>query len=288
MRRAILVFILALFTKGVFSQELPSWFAQSLLDLREDIAEAAREGKRVMLYFEQTGCPYCKRLVEVNFKQPAIAAKMQRHFVSLAINIWGARELTSPEGRTMSEKQFAAALKIQYTPTLVFFDEKGRVALRINGYYPPERFMAALDQAVAGKPAAPPPVASPVKTKSTGKPLALIIDAPDCAACDELREVTLKHDAVRTQLAKFDIERLPLSGDRARALKVGYVPALVLFDAGGREVLRMEAYFRPFHVAGSLEYVSSGAYRSEPSLQRFLQARAERLRREGAAVDLWN
>jgi thioredoxin-related protein len=285
MQRGVLVFILALFAKGVFAQEPPSWFAQSLLDLRGDIAEAAREGKRVMLYFEQPGCPYCKRLVEVNFKQPAIAARMQRHFVSLDINIWGDRELTSPEGRTMTEKQFAAALKIQYTPTLVFFDEKGRVALRINGYYPPERFLAALD---AARQAGEPFSTSNLKRKPGGKPLALIVDAPHCAACDELNQVTLKHDAVRAQLAKFDIERLPLSGERARALKVGYVPTLVLFDAGGREVLRMEAYFRPFHVAGSLEYVSSGAYRSEPSLQRFLQARAERMRREGAAVDLWN
>jgi thioredoxin-related protein len=286
MRRAGFLLFLVLLTARAFGQDAPSWFAQSFLDLREDIGQAAREGKRVMLYVEQTGCPYCKRLVEVNFKQPAIAAKMQRHFVSLDINIWGDRELTSPEGRTMTEKQFAAALKIQYTPTLIFFDEKGRVALRINGYYPPERFAAALDQALskAGQPSFSPTS----RRKPGGKPLAVIVDAPDCAACDELDQVTLKDDAVRAQLAKFDVERLPLSAERARALNVGYVPALVLFDAGGREVLRMEAYFRPFHVAGSLEYVSSGAYRSEPSLQRFLQAKAERMRRGGAAVELWN
>jgi len=285
MCRARFFLFLIFLTGNAFGQETPAWFAQSLLDLREDIADAAREGKRVMLYFEQPGCPYCKRLVEVNFKQPAIAAKMRRHFVSLDINIWGDRELTSPEGKTMTEKQFAAALKIQYTPTLIFFDEKGRVVRRINGYYPPERFLAALD---AARQASEPFSTSIQKRKPGSKPLALIIDGPDCAACDELNRVTLKHDAVRAQLAKFDIERLPLSGDRARALEVGYVPTLVLFDAAGREVLRMEAYFRPFHVAGSLEYVSSGAYRREPSLQRFLQARADRMRRQGATVDLWN
>jgi thioredoxin-related protein len=69
---------------------------------------------------------------------------------------------------------------------------------------------------------------------------------------------------------------------------VGEAPTLVLFDAKGKEVLRLEAYFRPFHVAGSLEYVSSGAYRSEPSFQRFLQSRAERMRERGERVDLWN
>jgi hypothetical protein len=69
---------------------------------------------------------------------------------------------------------------------------------------------------------------------------------------------------------------------------VDYVPALVLFDERGRERLRMEAYFRPFHVAGSLAYVSSGAWRKEPSFQRFLQAKAEEQRRQGKPVDLWN
>jgi len=61
----------------------------------------------------------------------------------------------------------------------------------------------------------------------------------------------------------------------------------VLFS-GETEVFRTEAYLRPFHLAGALEYVSSGSYTREPSFQRFLQARAERLRSRGQQVDLWN
>jgi hypothetical protein len=53
-------------------------------------------------------------------------------------------------------------------------------------------------------------------------------------------------------------------------------------------VFRTEAYLRPFHIAGALDYVSSGGYLREPSFQRFLQAKAERLRSRGEAVDLWN
>jgi thioredoxin-related protein len=111
--------------------------------------------------------------------------------------------------------------------------------------------------------------------------------ADRCAACDELK-LTFRDDKVSKQLAAFDLEQLPLSGAQAKQMGVGEAPTLVLFDASGREVLRLEAYFRPFHVAGSLEYVSSGAYRSEPSFQRFLQTRADRLRRGGETVDLWN
>jgi thioredoxin-related protein len=71
-------------------------------------------------------------------------------------------------------------------------------------------------------------------------------------------------------------------------LGVGYVPSLVLFDARGREVFRTEAYLRPFHIAGALDYVSSGGYTREPSFQRFLQAKAERMKSRGERVDLWD
>ena len=87
-------------------------------------------GKRLMLYFMQEGCPYCKQLVTVNFRDPRIAEKMRRNFMSVAINIWGDREITAADGRKVPEKRFAAALKVQFTPTLVFFDEKGG---RLNG-----------------------------------------------------------------------------------------------------------------------------------------------------------
>ena len=67
------------------AQDPPAWFSESLLELREDVADAAKQGKRVMLYFGQDGCPYCRRLMELNFRQAAIAAKAQKHLVALAL-----------------------------------------------------------------------------------------------------------------------------------------------------------------------------------------------------------
>ena len=42
-----------------------------------------------------------------------------------------------------------------------------------------------------------------------------------------------------------------------------------------------------WHLAAVLDYVASGAYRGEPSFQRFLQKRADALRAAGQPVDLW-
>lgn len=268
------------FASPGFAQEMPSWFAASLLHLPDDVAEAAREGKRVMLYFHQDGCPYCKRLVEVNWRDPRIVPKMRSRFVSLAINIWGDRDVTWTDGTATTEKKLAAMLKVQFTPTLLFLDEKGAVARRINGYYPPREFEAAIDD-LQHRPAAG------SKRMPGGKLAAVLVETSPCAACEELRE-TLRRKEVRAQLAKFRLSEARLGDPLARELGVARAPTLVLFDTSGLEVMRMEAYFRPFHIAGSLEYVSSGAYRREPSFQRFLQAKAEAMRRRGEEVELWD
>jgi thioredoxin-related protein len=146
-----LALAVAFFSLPAAAQDVPQWFTPSLLDIREDITEAAREGRRLMLYFHQDGCPWCKQLVTVNFRDPKIVDKMRRHFSSIDINIFGDREVTWTSGQKMSEKQLAALMKIRYTPTLVFFDEKGALAARIDGHLPPERFIAALDAAIVAR-----------------------------------------------------------------------------------------------------------------------------------------
>jgi len=319
--------LLLVFSSATHAQEPPAWFTESLLDLREDVAEAAAQGKRVMLYFGQDGCPYCKRLIEVNFRQAATARKAQRGLVALALNIWGDREITWTDGSVTTEKHLAATLKVQFTPTLLFLDERGGVALRLNGYLPPHHFDLAVDY-VAGKmekriafseflqsrvkDAAreslnPQPFFMPapydLRRGRGAKPLAVLFETPSCAQCDELHAVAFKRRDVLERMANFDVVRFALSSNEvvttpagktlsaaawAGTLRVGYVPTMVLFDARGREVLRTEAYLRPFHVAGALEYVSSGAYRREPSFQRFLQGKADRMRERGERVDLWN
>jgi len=305
--------------------DIPAWFADSLLDLREDVREAAAEGRRVILYFGQDGCPYCTTLMQVNFSQRAVVDKTRRHFVAIALNVWGDREVTWLDGRVQREKELAARLKVQFTPTLVFLDETGGVALRLNGYYPPRRFEAALDY-VAGRmerklafqdylAAAYREEASAtlheqpfflkppldLRRRPGARPLAVLFETPYCAGCDELHREGFARPAVRAQIAQLDVARVSLAdaqtltapdgrrlpaGRWARELGIVYTPSVVFFD-GAQEVFRVEAYVRPFHLASSFAYVSSRAYRGEPSFQRFLQARSEALRRRGAAPDLW-
>ena len=306
--------------------EIPAWFKNSFLDLREDIKEAAAAKKRVMVYFGQNGCPYCRRLMEVNFRQPAIVAKTRQHFDAIELNIFGSREVTWLDGKPRSEKEFAAQMKVQFTPTLLFLDEQGGIALRVNGYYPPARLMAALDY-VAGHnerkasfaefqarhlPAA---AAMPLRIepffrkppynfdrrKPATRPLAIFFEQPDCVDCDELHATALKAALTRELLSRFDAYQLDLTSDAAvigpggekttaaqwaREINVLYAPSVIFFDTAGTEVFRVEAWTRTFHLQSALEYVATGAYRREPNFQRYIQARAEAIRAKGASIDL--
>lgn len=147
--RVLLALALAIASVAARAQaaEVPAWFADSFLEFPQDVREASRDGKRLMLYFWQDGCPYCKRFVETTLADRAIEERTRRHFVAVALDLFGAREVEWVDGRRMSEKALAQALDVRATPTLLFLDEKGGVALRLVGYQPPERFAAALEEA---------------------------------------------------------------------------------------------------------------------------------------------
>ena len=308
--------------------DIPRWFAESFLDIREDIRDATREKKRLLVYFGQDGCPYCKALMKVNFGQPDIVAKTRAHFVPIALNIWGDREVTWIDGRKVSEKELARILRVQYTPTLLFLDEQGAVVLRLNGYLPPEKFRPALDyvsgrrdrlQTFADYQAGLAPEKPGARLArqpffergtpdlrralaSSGKPAVVLFERTSCHDCAEMHREGFTRAEVRSLISAFKVLQVNALGsgpvvtgegrsaterDWARTLQIVNTPTLVFFDAAGREVFRVEGYVRPFHLASALDYVASGAYRGEPSFQRFVQARADALRAVGAEVDLW-
>src|SRR3990172_8437048 len=66
--------------RGAAQFEVPGWFKRSFLDLNEDVADAAKQGKRLLLYFGQDGCPYCAELFNINFSQPHIRDYTRRHY----------------------------------------------------------------------------------------------------------------------------------------------------------------------------------------------------------------
>jgi thioredoxin-related protein len=130
---------------GPNGEEGPPWFKQSFLDVKEDLADARKAGRGLMLYFYQDGCPYCARFLRETLARRDIADKTRRYFDVVAIDLRGDREVTDAAGKAMPEKNFAASMGVKYTPVFMMFDETGQVVLRLTGFQSPARFDAALD-----------------------------------------------------------------------------------------------------------------------------------------------
>lgn len=211
--------------------EHPDWFKQSFLDIREDVAEATAADKRLILYFYQDGCPYCAKLLQENLSDRAIAELARTRFDVVAINLWGDREVTGFSGESTTEKQLGADLKVQFTPTLLLLDEAGQIVLRINGYFPPHRFKAALEYVAARREQVGESFADYVATRGSSqasgslhdevgflpkparlgdnrdasmRPLVVMFEQPTCRDCDELHREILRHEAVVYSLSAFD------------------------------------------------------------------------------------
>ena len=125
--------------------EVPDWFAETMLDARDEAADAAKQGKRLMVYFWLEGCPYCERMTRETFRDPAVLERLKRGFVPVGVNVRGDRDIAWTEGATLSEKRLTAALNVRATPTMLFLDPHGAVVLRLTGYMDAAEFLRALE-----------------------------------------------------------------------------------------------------------------------------------------------
>ncbi len=304
----------------------PEWFKQSFLDLNEDIEEATAEGRHLMLYFYQDGCPYCKMFIENDLGQYDIAEYAQEHFDLVAINLFGSLDVTDVDGETLPEGEFAMKTRVMFTPTLLVYGEDGSIIFRMNGYYTPPRFRAVMrfiserrytrerfveyygsqdKQAGSGVIHAESSTLSgppfDLAKRDSGKPLLVLFEQKECLGCDELHQDIFRRPETQDLLEKFEIavldirEEAPLatpsgeatdSLDWATDLGVKVVPTQVMFDSEGKEVFRNEGYVKAFHVQSILDYVASGAYLETDEFQRYIQERADRLQEQGVVVNL--
>ena len=63
------------------------WMRDTFKDLRDDLAEANAEGKRLMVIIEQRGCIYCKKMHEEVFSVEEVGSYITDNFFVVQINI---------------------------------------------------------------------------------------------------------------------------------------------------------------------------------------------------------
>jgi len=232
------------FDDTLLDEELvyPDWFKLSLGDLNDDVAEAREQGKfGIAVYYGQKRCAYCEKFFEINLTDSVIEHYLREHFDVIPVDIWGIEEFVDTNGTAYSERELALRYDTNFTPSLVFYDRKGKPVYRLRGYYPPYQFRAALHYVVEGfyrvekfrdylERAEPdlfftsgdliernfflqPPYHLQRGGQSSDKALAVIFEQGNCHACELLHSGPLTQDEILGEIAKLDVVQLNLFGD---------------------------------------------------------------------------
>lgn len=131
MKQFWMIFALLLFSLPVAATELgddglhkTDWMRDTFKDLREDLAEANAEGKRLVVIVEQRGCIYCTKMHEDIFSRPEIDNYIRDNFYVVQLNLYGDLEVTDFDGEVLTEKQAAQKWGLLFTPSILFLPEQ--------------------------------------------------------------------------------------------------------------------------------------------------------------------
>ena len=100
------------------------WFSITFKDVAEDIADAKAADKRLVLIFEQRGCPFCAKLHKSILSDPEVAQYLQENFHIVQFNLFGDEEVTDTDGDILTEKTAASKWDVMFTPTMLFLPEE--------------------------------------------------------------------------------------------------------------------------------------------------------------------
>lgn len=308
------------FTGGL-NHDMPEWFKESFLDIAEDVEEAKDENKHVILFMTLKFCPYCTKMLNNNFVEGAKNQKyIQDNFDVIGINIKGQKEIAISEDETMTEKEYADFLKVQYTPTILFMNQENKVIVRLNGYRSEQNFKLVLDF-VKNKEYENMTLTAYLdkvknKTLYTLKknkifknitdlskikgPLAIAFEDGSCTQCDYLHNTTLKNKDVQEELSKVTVVRFDAMSkekivtpdgrtttpyDWAKEMVLDYRPGFVLFDEN-KEIVRIDALLYSFHFKELIRYVSGKHYEKYPTFLDYLRPRQQELLDSGINIDI--
>lgn len=139
MKRIVLAFALLIgFSGAGLAAELgddglhkADWMRDTFKDLRDDLDEANSEGKRLVVFIEQRGCIYCKKMHEEVFVRPELSDYIAENYFVVQMNLHGNDTAVDFDGQEAEQSALMRKWGILFTPTIMFFPEaveEGRTA----------------------------------------------------------------------------------------------------------------------------------------------------------------
>ncbi len=85
----------------------------------------------LMVVFERKQCHACDVLHGGPFTRPEIEAQLLKLEV-VQLDVYSKQPVLTPDGKKLSSEKWAEQLDINYSPTIIFFNEKGKEIIRIE------------------------------------------------------------------------------------------------------------------------------------------------------------
>jgi len=308
--------------------EMPDYFKDSFLDFREDAEEAAEEGKHMLIFADLKGCPYCAKMLKDNFenteKNGGNREFIKTNFDSIHLNIKGSREVAFNEDTNVPENKLAEALKVRYTPTLLFMNAENKVVARLNGYRSPREFKQMLNyvhEKAYEKTDFPSYRQAHLKDSvytfldhenlsemtdfqkgiKSDKPLAIIFEDKTCDECERFHKEVLDLPETKAILSKFNFVRLDALSDKeiidpegnkttaSAWLKkegISYRPAM-LFYSEGKKIEQLTGLLKSFHFQQLTSYVANKKYNEFAKWTDYGEEYSGDILKSGKDIDIW-
>lgn len=102
-------------------------------DLSRESILGARDGKLLVVLFEQQDCESCARLRSSVLNDKTAEQGFSKRYRTVAVNLTSTDPVTTPDGNSLPRKEWAQRLRVVGTPAIAFFDANGRLRYRHLG-----------------------------------------------------------------------------------------------------------------------------------------------------------
>lgn len=146
MKKIFIVALIGLFTTVTTAQKSINW-----MSMDEALAAQEKEPKKIFMDVYTVWCGPCKMLDKNTFSHKKVINYINKNFYAVKFNAEGPDDITH-EGFTYTNPRyredkkgrnsthfFADALKLQGYPSLVFFEDDGKLIQALPGYKTPEQ-----------------------------------------------------------------------------------------------------------------------------------------------------
>lgn len=96
-----------------------------------DLPSLKKNGKPTAVFFEQGNCHTCDLIHSDPLSKELSLQEVEKMNV-IQLNMWSDTEVTTPQGKTTTAKDWANSLNIFYAPTIIFFDSDGKEIIRVD------------------------------------------------------------------------------------------------------------------------------------------------------------